>query len=261
MTRPGIFHTVLLSILMSFSAGCSHIFETDADVQARKALQDLMKIQETYRKENNKYARNFLEIQKYDLKYHAGTVYLEIESAGADKYRAISLPAESTTARVFAYDTGKGGFYEMDEEEVKSYVLGALNHIRAKQRDQNIVDLVSGTLGLFLIATGIKFFIENEKRKFAWIYTAYFLGVFPLAWSLAILNHLSKKIVFTPLILSATAGGLALSVFCVFVAGWSYARSRSEFPPSILGLLVSGAVISMFSGWMLADALRRFYHP
>ena len=56
-------------IVLAFSSlsACSRTFETSADVQARQALVDLMAIQETYYKENNKYARNLLQIEKYAL--------------------------------------------------------------------------------------------------------------------------------------------------------------------------------------------------
>ena len=66
------------------------------------------------------------KLEKYNLKYHSGIVYLEIESAGKDKYRAISLPAESTTARVFAFDTDQGGFYEMEADEVSQICPGSI---------------------------------------------------------------------------------------------------------------------------------------
>ena len=85
-------------------------------MQARQALLDLVKIQEKFYQENKRYATGHAEIEKYNLKYHSGIVYLEIESAGKDTFRAVSLPAESTTARVFAYDSDQGGFYEMEEE-------------------------------------------------------------------------------------------------------------------------------------------------
>ncbi len=81
-----------LIIIALCASGCTRIFENDHDAQARQALQDLMVIQDQFHKENNRYAKNLTEIQKYNLKYHNGIVYLEIESAGKNKYRAISLP-------------------------------------------------------------------------------------------------------------------------------------------------------------------------
>jgi hypothetical protein len=118
-----------LIIIALCVGGCTRIFENHQDVQAQQALQDLMAIQDQFHKENTRYAKNLVEIDKYNLKYHKGIVYLEIEKAGKGHYRAISLPAESTTARVFAYDTSRGGYYEMDEEEVAQYVLGALRSV------------------------------------------------------------------------------------------------------------------------------------
>ena len=126
-----------------FFSGCGQLFEHDSDVQAKKALQDLMVIQEAFHKENKRYAKNLVEIEKYKLEYHGGIVYLEIQSANEKAYRAIALPAESITARVFAFDTGKGGYYEMEEEEVSEYVLGALNFIRKQQHDQKLITIAS----------------------------------------------------------------------------------------------------------------------
>ena len=80
--------------------------------------------------ENKRYTGNLAEIEKYNLTYDTGIVYMEIEKADKDGYRAISLPAESTTARVFSFDTEQGGFYEMQDDEVARYVLGALRQIR-----------------------------------------------------------------------------------------------------------------------------------
>ena len=121
---------------MLYLMSCTTIFENNYDVMARQALFSLMKSQEIYRAEHDKYANKLAQLSSYDLKYHTGIVYLEIQSANKDEYRAISLPAESTTARVFIYDTIKGGYYEADEVEVSKYVLGALNFIRGEKEKQ-----------------------------------------------------------------------------------------------------------------------------
>ena len=120
-----------------------------------------------YHQENNKYARNVLDIQKFNLKYNAGVVYLEIESASQDKYRAIALAAESTTARVFAFDTDKGGLYEMKDDEVKSYVLGALKHVRTQQKNVAQKDFISFLLAIILGGLGIKSLVKNAQKKFS----------------------------------------------------------------------------------------------
>ncbi|MBT4374403.1 MAG: hypothetical protein HOD16_01810, partial [Nitrospina sp.] len=91
---------LFLFMPMLYLISCTTIFENNYDVMARQALFSLMKSQEIYRAEHDKYANKLAQLSSYDLKYHTGIVYLEIQSANKDEYRAISLPAESTTARV-----------------------------------------------------------------------------------------------------------------------------------------------------------------
>ncbi|MEE9258169.1 MAG: hypothetical protein V3U37_01395, partial [Nitrospinaceae bacterium] len=178
-------------------AGCSNIFETSADVQARQALWDLMEIQDNYRAENGRYARNLIQIEKYNLKYHTGIVYVEIESADNDQYRAVALPAESTTARVFAYDTNRGGFYEMGDEEVSQYVLGALNYIRGEQSKQNLIDFFACLLVGILLLMGSRFLKPFGGKEYRPVLTAFFMSVVPLGWALGLVNHMEKDIVFS----------------------------------------------------------------
>lgn len=244
--RPLLLFPILIGIF--FLSACAHIFEADSDVQARKALFDLMQIQEKFHGENQRYARNMLEIEKYNLKYNAGIVYLEIESADKTKYRAISLPSESTTARVFAHDTEKGGFYEMDEEEVSNYVLGALNHIRKKQNEQSISDAMSALLVSILLGLGIKSWRKDGKRGFAKVYLAFFLSLLPMGWSLAILNHMTPKIVFSPLIQGGVAVSLILAVYSLIicVTGFS-AFIKDKGPALLVGIFFSMAITSLLS--------------
>ena len=129
-----LFRLFFILFFLFFLTSCSNIFELNSDVLARQALFDLMKIQEKFYQENKRFAGKLDEIKKYHFKYDTGIVYMEIETADKDGYRAISLPAESTTARVFAFDTKQGGFYEMQDDEVARYVLGALRQIREEKR-------------------------------------------------------------------------------------------------------------------------------
>ena len=132
--------TLLLTVFIFLLTACTPIFENNYDAMARQALFDLVKAQNNYWEKHNKYSKELAQLQRYNLKYHTGIVYLEIQSASKDGYRAISLPAESTTARVFIYDTTKGGFYEADELEVSKYVLGALNFIRDRKGKEKTND-------------------------------------------------------------------------------------------------------------------------
>ena len=250
------YRSILSSILLVFLSACN-LFETSADVQARKALQDLMEIQNMYHQEHKKYARNLQSIQSYNLKYNTGVVYLEIESAEQDKYRAIAIPAESTTARVFAYDTDKGGIYEMQEEEVKTYVLGALKHIRAQQKNTRAKDLISIALAVLLCVMGIKSIFKNKEKTIYSIYIAYFISIFPMTWSLIVLNHMDKNIVFSPSILEL----IILALICAIssILGGLITK-LPENSPSLQGLRVSAIAGSLFSCGVMAYTLFHFYH-
>ena len=156
---------VLLSMSMFYLMSCNTIFENNYDVMARQALFDLIKSQEIYRAEHDKYANKLAQLSSYGLKYHTGIVYIEIQSATKDEYRAISLPAESTTARVFIYDTTKGGYYEADEVEVSKYVLGALNFIRGEKKKQKTNLLLVSILIGSLIILGFRFVSRYKGRR------------------------------------------------------------------------------------------------
>lgn len=119
---------------------------------------DLIELQKAYHKKNGKFARNFNEVQETGTKldYHKGIVYLEIESANDTAWRGVALPAESITARVFAFDTNKGGYYEMDDEEVSSYVLGSLNFIREKQHENDVRDRITIVMIVLMLVFGLK---------------------------------------------------------------------------------------------------------
>ncbi|MFQ5481122.1 MAG: hypothetical protein ACE5ER_00075 [Nitrospinaceae bacterium] len=182
--------------------GCGALYETASDVQARQALLDLIRIQGEYHQKNNRYARNLVQISEggYTLKYHTGIVYLEIEAAGPNSWRAVALPAESTSARVFAFDTKKGGLYEMDDEEVSDYVLGALNFIRSQQLELLIRDVYAGTLILVMAWFGFKSWRGNKAAPSSWMALCFFLSLPPLTFTALTLNHMDKDIVLSGLL-------------------------------------------------------------
>ena len=244
-----------LIIIALCASGCTRIFENNQDAQARQALQDLMVIQDQFHKENKRYAKNLVEIAKYNLKYHNGLVYLEIESAGKDKYRAISLPAESTTARVFAYDTSRGGYYEMDEEEVAQYVLGALNHIRKEQREKTIFDYLSGAMLVCLLWFGIRMFTRYKESGTGWIWAPYFLCLAPLSLAVGALNHMDKDISLSTQLVTLMAAGFGVSVLCLIVSGIGLAKTPEKNNHSVLqGLAICTMALSLFTGVMLAQS-------
>jgi hypothetical protein len=254
---PALFFSFFLLI---FTASCSHIFETTEDVQARKALTDLMAIQESFHSENQRYARNFTELKKYQLKYHTGIVYMEIQSADKDQYRAISLPAESTSARVFAYDTEKGGFYEMEDLEVSQYVLGALNHIRLEQRNKSISDFAFFVLLAGIFVLGVRFHMRHPEIENRLVFIAFYLSLIPLGWSFSVLNYLESKIVFSSTLtgISGTALGIAVLVIMINAVGIK-GRSVNETPSSLWSLLGMTVFISLFSGGVMIYTFIEYY--
>ena len=248
-----------LALLFSLSA-CAPVFENNADVQARQALLDLAKIQESYHAENSRYARNLVEIEKYNLKYHNGIVYLEIESAGRDKYRAISLPAESTTARVFAYDTDQGGFYEMDEEEVARYVLGALNYLRGEMQKQNSRILLSSILMGTLAILGFRFIWRYKEKENLPALGSYFTSLLPLGWSVATLTAMDSDITFSTQITIYSAGACVLALISFLTTAlWMKNRNPLIVPSSLVGLAICTLFISMISVGAVIRTFVKFY--
>ena len=251
-----------LIIIALCASGCTRIFENDQDAQARKALQDLMVIQDQFHKANKRYAKNLTEIQKYNLKYHNGIVYLEIESAGKDKYRAISLPAESTTARVFAYDTSQGGYYEMNEEEVAQYVLGALNHIRKEQRDKAVADYLSAGMLVCLFWFGMRMLIRYKEPRTGWVWWPYFLCLAPLALAMATLNHMDIDIALSTELDIVMSTGLGVSALCLLLAGIGLTKIPAKGEYHILqGIAVCTILITLFSGAVVTNSYFFFSKP
>ncbi len=261
--KPILKRPLLWLIIIAFCAsGCTRIFENDQDAQARQALQDLMAIQDQFHKKNKRYAKKLLEIDKYNLKYHNGIVYLEIESAGKNKYRAISLPAESTTARVFAYDTNRGGYYEMDEEEVAQYVLGALNHIRKEQREKATFDYLSAGMLTCLFWFGIRMFTRYKELRTGWVWGPYFLCLAPLSLAVVALNRMDKEIFFSTELLIIIGTGFGVSVLCLILAGIGLTKIPAKGEYHILqGIAICTIFITLFNGLVLAQSYFSYSQP
>ena len=251
---------LLLCLIVILFSGCAKLFEHDSDVQAKKALQDLMDIQEKFHKENKRYAKNLVEIEKYKLEYHRGIVYLEIQSANEKAYRAISLPAESITARVFAFDTGKGGYYEMEGEEVSEYVLGALNYIRKQQKDQKLIIIASSVMLIILVVLGIRISIRFMGDKNRSAFGSFFLSLLPLIWATQVLNSLNPDVyISSTLTLLSGLSVVASIVALIWGTVWVFRRASGEEEPTVLGLFGITVVTSLFSLVVLVDTYNKYY--
>jgi len=247
------------SFFLLFLTSCGQIFEVDADVQARQALLDLMKIQDKFYQENQRYATSHAEIEKYGLKYHTGRVYLEIESAGKDKYRAVSLPAESTTARVFAYDSDQGGFYEMAEEEVSRYVLGALKHIRDEKHKKDLNELTGWILMGGMAFLGLRFFSRYRSPENNTAIWAYVLCLPAMGWAVALLGNMEVNVIFTCAIAQATWVCLAVALLALGLGSMWLMKKKSTFPPApLISLLACTLLISLLSAGTMVYMLKTF---
>ncbi len=256
-------HFIILLTAITFTSGCGNFFEHNSDVKAREALIKLIKAQDQFYKENKSYARHISAIEdtkKIDIEYHKGIVYMEIEAIYDEGYRAIALPAESTTARVFAFDTKQSGYYEMGDAEVSRYVLGALKHIRKEQSYKTIADFSSIILSSVLIIFGLKSFFKNRKEKRFGIYLAFFLSIFPLAWSLGILNHMDKDTNLSWLVHFGVFGSLALAIFCLLSCMREFkALFQSSEAASLTGIYISISITSIFSLGVVGHTLFTYY--
>lgn len=261
--KPSItLRTILLLLAIFLLPACNTLFETSADIQARQALKDFMAIQEQFHKKENRYAKNLTEIKDYNLKYHSGIVYLEIQSAEKDKYRAITLPAESTTARAFAYDTDKGGFYEMGEEEVAEYVLGSLNYIRSQQKLQKTIDLISGGLVFMLIWLGFKLWMRFKDHRSGWVLTPYYLSIPPLMLTVTALNHLNRDIEMQPLLTTLIWGSVALSVVVIALSAVSFKKVPvGEAKHTLTTIAICSIIISLFNIGVLTQLWSEYSEP
>ena len=247
---------ILFLFIFLFSVtSCATIFENNYDVMARQALFDLMKAQESYRAKHGKYSNGLSQLSSHNLKYHTGIVYLEIHAASKSEYRAISLPAESTTARVFIYDTSKGGYYEADEVEVSKYVLGALNFIRSEKEKQKTNILLASILLGTLVILGFRFVSRYKGRGNNNVLISYFVSLPALGWAVAILNNVNSDIV-----LAFSWIAIAVSLLCIFIAlRWLKNRNPLTTPTPVLGLAGCSFFISLISLGSVAYILVKYY--
>lgn len=252
-------HLILFIFLVSLTS-CTTIFENNYDVMARKALYDLIKAQETYHDKHGKYANKLAQLANYNLKYHTGIVYLEIRSASKNEYRAISLPAESSTARVFISDTSQGGYYEADEVEASKYVLGALNFIRSEKAKQKTNTLLISFLLFSLIILGLRFVSKYKGKENNHCLTSYFISLPALGWAIAILNHVNDNIVFSPKVLTLSWTAITASLVCIIITLlWLRNRNLQKTPSPVLGLAGCSLFISFISLTIVTYILAKFY--
>ena len=252
----------LLGFIFLSAIGCNVFFETDTDLRAQQALKKLMVAQEKYREKYSRYARTLFDMEKkgeYDISYHKGLVYMEIETASEKSYRAIALPAESTTARVFAYDSNKGGYYEMDKEETAKYVLGAFRSIQKEKKFKRINDMSSIFLIAIVAILGIYPMIQKREPGYNPTYITHLVSLPPLFFSLTALNHMNDQMVITPFLKNNIYLSVGLAFICFFVflkQCRKYYRIRGA--TSLVGILTSICLSSLFTLWVMIQTLIKY---
>ena len=252
--------TFLLSIFLFGLTSCATIFENSYDVMARQALLDLVKTQNIYHKKYGNYTNQISELLKLDLIYNNGRVYLEIHNADKNDYRAISLPAESTTARVFIYDTSQGGFYEADEVEVSKYVLGALNFIRGEKEKQKTTIVLSIILIASLAILGLRYYSKYKKEENHTIIISYFTSLIPLGWAVSALNSINTEIFYSSKILIFSLSAIALCLVTGFTSyRWIKNQNLIITPVSVLALAGCTIFIALSSLATLIYTLLKYY--
>ena len=181
---------------------------------------------------------------------------MEIEREDKDGYRAISLPAESTSARVFAFDSKQGGFYEMEDDEVSRYVLGALRQIREEKRKEELSDFTAWIMMGGMVLLGLRFISRYKKPENNLLLGAYIFCLFPLAWSIAVLGKLDKNIVFSAQISQLTWASLGLALTS-FILGckWILNKKKETPQPSLLSLMACTLLIAFFGGAVMLHTL------
>ena len=250
----------LLSFFLLGLISCATIFENNYDVMARQALLDLVKAQKTYHKKYGNYTNQISELLKLDLTYNNGRVYIEIHHADKNDYRAISLPAESTTARVFIYDTSKGGFYEADEVEVSKYVLGALNFIRGEKEKQKTTIVLTIILISSLVFLGIRYFSKYKKEENYTVLISYFTSLIPLGWAVSALNNINTEIFYSSKILTFSLSAIALCIVTGFTSyRWIKNQNLIITPVSVLALAGCTIFIALSSLATLMYTLLKYY--
>ena len=181
---------------------------------------------------------------------------MEIEKANKDGYRAISLPAESTSARVFAFDSNQGGFYEMDDVEVSRYVLGALRQIREERRKENLSDFTAWVMMGGMVFLGLRFISKYKNAENNPLLGAYLFCLFPLAWSITVLGKMNKNIVFSSQVSLLTWASLFLALVSFALGSKWVFRKKGEPPqPSLLSLVACTILITMISSGVMVYTL------
>ncbi|MEW6324181.1 MAG: hypothetical protein AB1515_02220 [Nitrospirota bacterium] len=230
-------------------AEAMELFETSQDRAAQADLRRLAEAEHRHWTDHGAYAVSFADLGPEPFE-PAKDVYVQVEVADDKNFRAIAMPRNSTTARVFALvgTEGRQRIIELDDEEVSAYVLGALKPIK---RDQALKSTLAAffTLGwLGLVVYGV----IMHGRGGRWSATLpYFFGLVPLYVTLILSTYVDEHTYIGPLVIGmAGAGALAglLSVFFGVRTLWRLLTQDEGYQLRRLALVgVMFAILGMIS--------------
>jgi hypothetical protein len=233
------------------TAQAAPLFETRADRAAQADLRRLADAENRYWTEHQTYVEAFTNLGPTPFEATKG-IYLQVEAADRTHFRAVAMPRESHTARVFALEAkeGQATVNELEGEEVSAYVLGALKKIQSAERLKLSLAAFS-TLGLIgLLFYGI--LIHRRGVPGQWrASTPYFIGLVPLYVTLILSTFVDENTYVGPLVLGmAVVGaiGSLASIILGTITLWRSFRMEEGFHFRRLALVgVLFAVVGMVS--------------
>jgi len=213
-------------------AQAATLFETSADRAARTDLQRLEQAESRYWTEHHAYTGVFSDLGPPTFEATKG-IYLQVETADQTHFRAVAMPRESHTARVFALEAngGKSAVKELEEKEVSTYVLGALQKIRSSQRLKLSLAAFStaGLLGLLIYGV----ILHQRGVAGQWRASApYFLGLVPLYVTLILSTFVDELTYIGPLVLGMAVAGViggVSSILIGIVTLWQSITQKRDF--------------------------------
>jgi hypothetical protein len=207
------------------SAQAAPLFETRGDRAAQADLRRLAEAETRYWTEHHTYIVAFSDLGPTPFEA-TKDIYVQVETADGTHFRAIAMPRESHTARVFALEAkeGRTTVKELDNEEVSTYVFGALRKIRSAERLKLFLASFS-TLGLIgLLIYGI--IIHRKGAPGQWQASApYFLGLIPLYVTLILSTFVDEHTYAGPLVLGMAAAGVIGSLSSIAIGVTTLWRS------------------------------------
>lgn len=224
----GLMGSGLCAALDAPSASAAPLFETRGDREAHADLQRLAEAENRYWTDHHTYTVSFAELGPSPFEPTPG-IYVQVEAATPTRFRAVAMPRESHTARVFVVEAeeGHGGVTELGKEEVSTYVLGALKTIQGAEGLKLSLAALA-TLGFAgLMMYGIVLHRKGGTGQWR-ASTPYFLGSLTLYVTLILSTYVDEHTYIGPLVLIMAVTGATASLSSILLGTITLWRSIVE---------------------------------